>query len=416
MKRYYSKLAKLVTRIGVNVQPNQPVVINCPVEQFEFARILAAECYDAGASEVFVRHRDEVLARQNFENCSLETLGAPHAFLAEINNKYSEMGACFISVYSEDPDNLAGIPAEKLQVSQVANGLLSKPFRNRTMANEVRWVVISIPTNGWAKKVFPNLEVEEAKEKLGDMIAKAMYLDCDDPTEMWKNHKEQQEVISEFLNRQRFESFHFENSLGTNLTVGMMPQSTFSGASEVAKDGISFIANMPTEEIFSAPHREKTNGIVFSSKPLSYQGNLIEDFWVKFQNGKATTCGAGQGEKALENIIKTDDNSAFLGEIAFVESDSAISNMNQIFYNTLFDENASCHLAFGKGYNSCVDNGEEDAKTLFCQGLNDSIAHVDFMIGTPDLKVTAKRCDGSEVVIMQNGNFVKSALKSAIKD
>ncbi len=405
MKQYYGKLAKITTRVGVNVQPNQPVVINCPVEQFEFARILASECYNAGASEVFVRHRDEVLTRQNFENCSLETLGNPHAFHAEINNKYSEMGACFISIYSEDPDNLAGIPSEKLQVSQVANSTLSKPFRNRTMSNEVRWVVISIPTNGWAKKVFPDLEIEKAKEKLGNMIAKAMYLDCEDPTEKWQQHNKKQEVVSDFLNSERFESFHFENSLGTNLTVGMMPQSIFSGASEVAKDGIPFVANMPTEEIFSAPHREKTNGVVFSSKPLSHQGVLIEDFWVKFENGKAVDFGAKQGEKALENIIKTDENSAFLGEIAFVEADSAISNMNQIFYNTLFDENASCHLAFGKGYNSCVDNGEEDAEKLISQGLNDSLAHVDFMIGTPDLKVVARRADGSEVVVMENGNF-----------
>ncbi|MFI3164427.1 MAG: aminopeptidase [Bacillota bacterium] len=407
MQKYYNKLARLTARVGVNVQPNQPVVINCPVEQFEFARILASECYNAGASEVFVRHRDEVLTRQNFENCTLETLGAPHAFHAEINNKYSEMGACFISIYSEDPDNLAGISAEKLQVSQVANSLLSKPFRNRTMSNEVRWVVISIPTNGWAKKVFPDLEIEAAKEKLGEMIAKAMYLDCENPTEMWQIHNKKQEVVSGFLNRERFESFHFENSLGTNLTVGMMPQSTFSGASEIAKDGVSFVANMPTEEIFSAPHREKTNGIVFSSKPLSYQGVLIDNFWVEFENGKAVKFGGEKGEKALENIIKTDENSAFLGEIAFVEADSAISNMNQIFYNTLFDENASCHLAFGKGYNSCVDNGDDDAEKLFFQGLNDSLAHVDFMIGSPDLKVMGKKADGSEVVIMENGNFVK---------
>ncbi len=405
MKKYFNKLAKLTVKVGVNVQAGQPVVINCPVEQFEFARLLCEECYAAGASEVFVRHRDEVLTRLNFENCSLETLSSPHAFHAEINNKYSELGACFISVYSEDPDNLAAIPQEKLHASQVANGLLSKPFRNRTMNNEVRWVVISVPTVGWAKKVFPDLDAVGGCEKLGEMIAKAMYLDCDDPTAVWQQHNKKQEVVSDYLNRERFESFRFENSLGTDLTVGMMPQSIFSGASEVAKDGVPFVANMPTEEIFSAPHRERTNGIVFSSKPLSHQGKLIDEFWVKFENGKAVDCGAKVGEEALKSLIATDENSCYLGEIAFVQADSGISNMNQIFYNTLFDENASCHLAFGKGYNSCVENGDDDKDTLLAQGLNDSIAHVDFMIGTADLKVTATRNDGSKVIVMENGNF-----------
>lgn len=412
MKKYHSKLSNLVIRVGVNVQPQQPVVINCPVELYDLARVLTKEAYAAGASEVFVRHNDEVLTRAKFENCSLETLSNPHQFHAEINNKYSEMGACFISIYSENPDNLAGIPQEKLHASQVATGKQTIPFRNRTMSNDVRWVVISVPTDGWAKKVFPDLPCEIAKEKLGDMIAKAMYLDCENPTKKWEQHNQSQEIMCDFLNGERFESFHFENSLGTNFTVGMMPQSIFSGASEIAKDGVNFVANMPTEEIFSAPHREKTNGIVYSSKPLSHQGVLIDNFWVKFENGKAVDCFAVCGEEMLKSIIATDENSAFLGEIAFVEADSGISNMSQIFYNTLFDENASCHLAFGKGYNSCVDNGDNSKEELFAQGLNDSIAHVDFMIGTPDLKVTAKRSDGSEVVIMQNGNFVKNLEKN----
>ncbi len=407
MKKYYQKLSSLVASVGVNVQKGQPVVINCPIEVYELARELAKECYKLGASEVFVRHVDEILTRERFENCSLETLSAPHEFHSAINNEYSKMGACFISIYSENPDNLAGIPVEKLHASQVALGVQTLPFRNRTMSNEVRWVVISVPTKGWAKKVFPELEEDKGMEKLGEMIAKAMYLDCENPVEMWKNHGKKQAKIVEFLNRERFESFHYKNSLGTDFTIGMMPQSIFSGASETAKDGIDFVANMPTEEIFSAPHREKADGIVFSSKPLSHQGVLIDEFWVKFENGKAVDCGAKQGLEALQNIIKTDENSAYLGEIAFVESDSAISNMNQIFYNTLFDENASCHLAFGKGYNSCVENDEADKETLLVQGLNDSITHVDFMIGTADLTVTAKRKDGSEVVIIQNGNFSK---------
>ncbi len=410
MKKYYDKLANLVVKVGVNVQPSQPVVINCPVELYEFGRVLAKASYEAGASEVYVRHNDEVLTRSKFENCTVETLANPHEFMFEINNKYSEMGACFISIYSEDPDNLAGIAQEKLTASNVASGKLAVPFRTRTMSNEVRWVVISLPTKGWAKKVFPDLEEAEGMEKLGDMIARSMYLDCENPTKEWEKHVKKQEKMIEFLNQERFESFKFENGKGTNLSVGMMAQSIFSGACEVAKDGVTFIANMPTEEIFSAPHRLKTNGIVYSSKPLSNQGVLIEDFWIKFDKGKAVDCGAKCGVEMLESIINTDENSAFLGEIAFVQDDSGISNMNQLFYNTLFDENASCHLALGKGYNSCVDNDEEDDKTLFSQGLNDSIEHVDFMIGTKDLKVTGVRKDKSEVVIMRNGNFAEELL------
>ncbi len=407
MKKYYSKLSSLITQVGVNVQEGQAVVINCPIQLYEFARVLTEQCYKDGASEVFVRHRDEKLTKLNFENCSLQTLSNPMSVHAEINNEYSKIGACFISIYSEDPDNLAGISQEKLHASEVANGKLSLPFRNRTMSNEVRWVVVSLPTSGWAKKVFPQLSQEAGMEKLGEMIAKAMYLDCENPTQKWQQHNEKQDVVVNYLNSERFDSFHFKNSLGTDLVVGMMNQSIFSGANEIAKDGVAFVANMPTEEVFSAPDRNRVDGVVYSTKPLSHQGKLIEEFWVKFENGKAVDCGAKRGLDALESIIKTDENSAYLGEIAFVEHSSGISSMNQIFYNTLFDENASCHLAFGKGYNSCVDNGCADKETLLAQGLNDSIAHVDFMIGNGDTQVVAKRKDGSEVVIMKNGDFVE---------
>ena len=276
------------------------------------------------------------------------------------------------------------------------------------MSNENAWCVVSMPTKAWAMKVFPELSVDEAIGALWQAILESVRADADDPTLAWEAHKKALRARMAFLNRHNFRRLRYQNSLGTDLVVGLPEGHQWLGGAEKTKAGVEFIANIPTEEVFTLPHKNEVNGVVYSSKPLNYQGNLIDRFSLVFKEGKVTDCSAVIGQEVLKNLIATDDGASRLGEVALVPFDSPISNSNILFYNTLFDENASCHLAFGKAYPVCLAGGEEmDRAALEAAGVNDSLVHVDFMIGTSDLTIDGQTADGQWIPVFRNGNFVE---------
>jgi aminopeptidase len=275
------------------------------------------------------------------------------------------------------------------------------------MGNENAWCVVSIPTVAWAAQVFPAAPAEEAVGKLWEAIFKAVRVFEEDPVKAWKEHKRNLKKQMDFLNENRFAALRFQNAQGTDLTVKLPAGHIWLAGSEYTKDGVEFTANMPTEEVFTLPEKTGVNGRAVSSKPLHYNGNLIEDFSLDFENGKIVSFTAKKGYEVLKKLIETDAGSSYLGEVALVPDDSPVSNLKLLFYNTLFDENASCHLAIGKAYKVCLQNSDGKTQAELAQmGANDSLVHVDFMIGTKDMQITGLTKNGAAKPVFQNGNFV----------
>jgi aminopeptidase len=319
---------------------------------------------------------------------------------------YAEKGAAFVSVAASDPELLKEVKPERVMKTQKASSTALKEYRERTMSNKNAWCVVSVPTASWAKKVFPELSEQAAMEKLWEAICKTVRVDRPDPVAAWEEHKQYLKKSMDFLNAHNFKELHYQNSLGTDLTIELPEGHIWLAGSEFTPEGVEFIANMPTEEVFTLPKKTGVNGKVVSSKPLNYNGNLIDGFALTFKDGKIIEYSAHKGQEVLEKLIGTDDGSHYLGEVALVPFDSPISNSNILFYNTLFDENASCHLAFGKAYPVCIKDGsEQDKETLAARGGNDSLVHEDFMIGTADLAITGITHAGETVEVFKDGNF-----------
>lgn len=383
------KYAKLAIYQGVNVQKDQILVISSPIECAEFTRMLVEEAYLKGAKEVVVQWNDELTSKLKYQYSPIEVFENVPEWVKESRLSYAKEGACFLSISASDPELLKDIDPKKIATFRKAASISSREFSSRLMSNENAWSIVSIPTAGWAKKVFPNLSEEEAIAKLWDAIFKIVRVDSEDPVAAWEEHKNTLKNNMDFLNSRRFKSLHFENSLGTDLVIELPEKHLWAGGAEFTQNGIEFIANMPTEEIFSMPKKTGVNGKVVSSMPLNYGGNLINNFSLIFKNGKVVDFTAEEGYETLKNILDTDEGAKYLGEVALVPYDSPISNSNIIFFNTLYDENASCHLAFGKAYSSCIKDGEKmSEEELEKEGANDSLTHIDFMIGTKDLKIT----------------------------
>ncbi len=399
--------ADLAIKVGVNLQKDQRLVVNCPIECADFARIISLQAFKAGAKDVSVLWNDEKLSRIRMENADIAALEDIPSWLVCQKKEIIEKNIAIISIVSSDPAIYEGIDIVKIKRYSKAHSIALKDYRNATMNNEVRWCVVSVPSAAWALKVFPNLSQKEAIDKLWEAIAVAMRLNEADPVKAWKEHVEKLTARAQFLNESNFDSIHLKNNKGTDLTVGLPAGHIWTAAGEVAKDGVMFTANMPTEEIFTVPHRNRVNGKVVNALPLSYNGVIIDGFFVEFNEGRAVNFGAKIGEPALKELINTDEGSHYLGEIALIGKYSPISNLKTMFYNTLFDENASCHLAFGKGYPSTIKGGESmTVEQLLQKGINDSVEHCDFMIGTPDLNVTGIRQDGSKVNLFVDGEWV----------
>ncbi|MFL0251303.1 aminopeptidase [Clostridium neuense] len=401
-----TKYAELVVKIGVNIQKNQTLVVNSPIECADFVREITESAYKCGARDVQVRWKDDKLSRIKYLNAPEEIFEEFPEWQKEFYISYARQGAAFLSIAASDPEALKGVDPNRMVKAEKASDAAIKEYVDRMMSDKNPWCVVSMPTKKWAQKVFPNVSEEEAVEKLGEAIAKTIRLNEKDPVAAWMKHKDNMIRNAEFLNKHNFKYLKYKNSLGTDLKIELPEGHMWLAASSKTPEGIEFIPNMPTEEVFTLPKKTGVNGKVVSSKPLNYNGNLIENFSFTFKDGRVVDFTAEKGNEVLKSMIDTDEGSHYLGEVALVPYDSPISNSNILFYNTLFDENASCHLAIGKAYPTCIKGGSDmSEKELEALDVNNSITHVDFMVGTSDLSIIGVTENGEEVTVFKDGNF-----------
>lgn len=406
MEKMLKKYARLAVKTGINIQKNQTLLITSPIECAPFTRMISEAAYEEGAREVIIDWNDEISTKIKHTYADDEVLSTIAPWKVESFMYYAKNGAAVLSISASDPELMKDVPSKKISTSIKASQLAFKEFSDRLTNYKNRWSVLSIPTKSWASKVFPDLLPDKAVEKLWEEIFKLVRVDKEDPVKAWEDHIEILKNNRDFLNNQNLKSLHFKNSLGTDLYVDLPQNHLWMGGSKKSSDNIEFIANMPTEEIFTLPKRSGVNGIVYSSKPLNYIGNLIENFSLTFENGKIINFTAEKGYDSLKNLIETDEGSSYLGEVAFVPFNSPISNSGLTFFNTLYDENASCHLAIGRAYNLSMKDGDKMTDEEFLEaGGNTSLIHVDFMFGTEDLEVTGVNQNGKPIQIFKNGNW-----------
>lgn len=401
-----NQYARLCVEVGINIQKGQPLVINAPIEGAEFVRLVAKYAYDLGAKEVHVNWNDETLTRMKYENSPMEVFENFPKWYADSMEEYAEDGAGFLSIYSQDPELLKGIDPKKIAAYNKSSSTALKKFRKYTMNDLNAWCVVSIPTQAWANKVFPDSPNEEAMERLWEAIFMATRMDMEDPIGEWKKHLKNLEDKVNFLNKKAFKKLYYKATNGTDLEVELPKGHIWAGGGGKNSKGVYFVANMPTEEVFTMPLKTGVNGVVYSTKPLNYGGNLIDNFKLTFKDGKVVDFEAEEGYEVLKDLLALDEGAKYLGEVALVPYNSPISNSNIIFLNTLFDENASCHFAFGKAYPTNIKNGENMTdEELEKAGVNNSLTHVDFMIGTEDLSIVGETKDGEKIQIFENGNW-----------
>lgn len=403
-KKRLKNYARLIAKSGVNVQKGQEVLITAELDQPEFVRMVAEECYRLGASKVSVNWNYQPLMRSDVRYCSAKVLGHLEDWEIEKWEHQAEVLPCKIYLLSEDPDGLNGINQKKYATAMRERAQAVKPIRNR-MENRYQWCIAAVPGNAWAKKLFPDTRVSTSVEKLWSAILDTSRVD-DDPVAAWDRHNKDLQSRCDYLNSLKIRELRYKASNGTDFRVGLLPNALFCAGGEHTLGGTYFNPNIPTEEVFTSPRRGDADGIVYSSKPLSYGGQLIENFWIRFEKGRAVDVGAEKGEALLREIIGMDEGAAYLGECALVPYESPINKTGILFYNTLFDENAACHLALGRGFTNLIrDYDKYTEEELHKMGINDSIVHEDFMIGTADLSITAVTEDGRTVEIFKDGNF-----------
>ena len=399
------KYANLIARCGVNVQKGQEVIISAELDQPEFVAMVVDECYKAGASKVSVDWSYQPLTKLNVRHCSKKVLGGLDKWQLEKWEHQAEVLPCKIYLMSEDPDGLKGVNQKKYAGAMASRSKLIKPIRNR-MENKYQWCIAAVPGKGWAKKVFPGERASVAIEKLWEAILSTSRVN-EDPIEAWNQHNADLAARCEYMNSLGIKEFKYKASNGTDFRVGLLPNAIFmAGGEETLGRGVYYNPNIPTEEVFTSPRKGDADGIVYSSKPLSYGGQLIDNFSIKFENGKIVEVKAEQNEELLRELVNMDEGAAFLGEVALVPYSSPIRESGLLFYNTLFDENAACHLAFGRGFTNVIRDYENYTEAeLHEMGINDSIVHEDFMIGTKDMSITAICEDGREVAIFRDGEW-----------
>ena len=400
LRRY----ARLIARMGVNVQKGQDVFLTAGLDQPEFVEMVTDELYKAGARRVFVRFDYQPLQKLDVRHQSLKTLSAVETFEEERLKYMAEHLPCRLFLDSEDPDGLRGINMEKLSRSQQAQYPITRPYRDR-IDGKHQWCIAAVPGAAWAKKVFPGERASRAVERLWEAILTTSRVN-EDPVAAWEAHNADLLRRCNVLNEMGITSLHYRSANGTDLRVGMIPEAIFCGGGETTDKGVFFNPNIPTEECFISPKRGEAEGIVHSSKPLSHQGQLIEDFWFRFEGGRVVEAHAEKNDDLLQKLINMDEGARYLGECALVPFDSPINRTGLIFYNTLFDENACCHLALGKGFADTIRGGlDMTPEQVQALGVNDSMVHKDFMIGTQDLSITASCRDGREVEIFRDGTW-----------
>ena len=407
MEAKFKEYAKLLVEVGVNIQKGQTLVIGSPVDCAWFARLCARAAYAAGCREVVMRWSDDELTREKYLHAEDSVFDSLPAWQAEFDNGYARQGAAFLHISARDPENLVGVDPDRIARSQRSSGEALREYRELTMSNTVPWCIGSIPIPSWARKVFPGCPDGEAVEKLWEAIFQTVRVDGSGAAvDRWREHLAGLKGHMDRLNGLNLESLHYTNSLGTDLTIRLPEGHIWAAGSSETKSGLPFIANMPTEEVFTAPLRNGVDGVVCSSMPLVHNGVVIDKIRFQVREGKIVEASAQTGEDALKAAITLDEGASYFGEVALVPYDSPISRQKLLYYNTLFDENASCHLAFGEAYPECLQGGAEMSKEeRKARGLNDSITHVDFMVGTADLRITGRTRDGRDVDIFTDGNF-----------
>ena len=403
-KSVLREYARLIVRCGINVQKGQEVLIYADLDQPEFVKMLVEEAYKAKAKEVEVLWDYQGLQKIHTRYQTVKTLGTVKKWHKERQEHYCQALPARIHLISEDPDGLKGVNMKKLAKAQQLLYPILKPYRDRR-ENRQQWCIAAVPGAAWAKKVFPGLPKGKAIEKLWEAILTTSRVD-EDPIKAWEKHNADLKARCDYLNSLGIESLHYTAENGTDLTVGLIQQSAFRGGGDTSLEGVYFNPNIPTEECFISPMRGKAEGIVYATKPLSYQGQLIENFSVRFENGKVVEAKAEKGEELLNTMISMDEGAAYLGECALVPQASPIAQSGLLFYNTLFDENAACHLALGFGFaDTIVDFENKSLEECRELGINDSMIHEDFMIGCDTMNIDAITRDGKTVPIFRGGNW-----------
>ncbi len=403
-KTVLKEYAKLIANVGANVQKGQEVQITAGMDQPEFVTYVVEACYKAGAKKVTVEWKNDALTKLHAKYQKLNVLSKVEAWEEAKLQHMVDTLPCRIFIMSDDPDGLKGISEPKYSKSLAARGKITKPYR-QAINNKHQWTIAAVPGEKWAKKVFPHLSKKQAVEALWETILSCARAEGD-AVANWENHNARMESNAAYLNEKGIRKLHFKASNGTDLTVGLMERSRFCAACDTTLSGVKYTPNMPTEEVFTTPKKGEAEGVVYASMPLSYQGQLIENFSMEFKGGKVVSVKAEKNEALLQRMVEMDENAGYLGECALVPKESPINQSGLIFYNTLFDENASCHLALGMGYDTCVEGFENlTREEMEAMGVNDSVIHVDFMIGTDDMSIDGITEDGSIVPIFRNGTW-----------
>ncbi len=403
-KSVLREYAKLIVTCGVNVQKGQEVIVYADLDQPEFVQMVVEEAYKRKAKEVIVEWRFQPLEKVHVRYQSVKTLGTVKEWVKAKQEHMCDVIPCRIHIMSEDPDGLKGMNMDKVTKARQLSYPILKPYRDRR-ENKEQWCIAAVPGKAWAKKVFPGLRTSAAMEKLWEEILAASRVN-EDPIAAWAEHNADMKQRCDYLNSLNIRSLHYTAANGTDLTVGLIPESCWRGGGDTSLQGIYFNPNIPTEECFISPMKGEAEGIVYSSKPLCYRGQIIDNFFFRFEGGKVVECGAEVGADLLKTMISMDEGAPYLGECALVPQRSPICESGILFYNTLFDENAACHLAVGMGFADTIkdfqDKTLEECRAL---GINDSMIHEDFMIGCDTMNIDATCADGSVVAIFRNGNW-----------
>ena len=406
MNEKLREYARLLIQVGLRVQRGQRLVISSPVECAFFARMCAEEAYAIGCKEVVMNWHDDAMARLKYLHADDSIFDEVALWRSHFFNDHALEGAAYLAISASDPENFKGVDTNRIIRAQQASGKALKDFDRLQMSSGFPWCIASIPIPSWAKTVFPEVSEEQAMEQLWDAIFQAVRVSGDGTAvEKWEQHLATLHQRLETMNRLNFKTLHYTNALGTDLTVELPEGHIWEAGDDITLSGQSFIANIPTEELFTAPLKTGVNGVVYSSMPLVHDGAIIDKFHFVVKDGKIVEAHAEKGEETLKGAIGVDEGASYFGEVALVPYDSPISNQKILFYNTLFDENAACHIAFGEAY-PCLEGGKKMSKDeLKAHGLNDSFTHVDFMIGTADLSIVGTTHDGQQVPIFVDGNF-----------
>jgi aminopeptidase len=400
------KYAKLVLEVGLNLQPGQRLFIWAnQLELAPLVRQIVDKAYQNGSPLVSVLWNDDQVLKSRYDHAPRDSFAEYQSWKTDARLQSILNGDAMIWMGGDPPDLLKGYDPEIVATAAKAYAKHMKPIREKIAVNAVQWLVICPPTPGWAQAVFPDLATREAEMKLWEAVVQTCRLDSPHPEQNWQENLDDLKKRGAYLTERQYKSLHFK-APGTDLEVGLPEGHIWIGGWDETKDGVRFSANIPTEEVFTLPHRERVNGTVGATMPLSYQGSLIEDFQLRFENGKVVDYSAGRGQEALQGILETGPNAPFLGEVALVPHSSPISQLGLVFLNTLYDENASCHLALGQAYRVNLEGGADMSEEEFLSsGGNESLVHVDFMFGSGEMDVDGVQEDGSLEPVMRNGEW-----------